>query len=209
MADRWGTNKVSNLSPVLGRINRLKSMYREIGVQSGCKDTSGYLWRSQGKDNPRTKEPDLRTNAKNTIILRWHARGGGKPKRLASGEKAKNKKGKQIYQHVPKRDVAFFSTDEIRDGNKIWQQGIVKILDKALASQELERRAKELGEFMIATYRKHIDKRQGRDGTIKEVMPGTQKAKEREVGPQARGLPPLKRTGQLYRSFIYGIKRYK
>lgn len=213
-------SKTTGLDPLMQKFQRIKKLGRAYGVRVGCKDTSGTSSEMipESKSRARRQVTKRRTAGLNVIILRYHAKGGRVPKRDDEGQVKVQRLGKKgqvlkrpkvVKTNLPSRDIQFFDDKEMAAGNEIWKQGFVDTLEGTAKdpNAELLRRCDELGELMVQAYRDHIMQRRGADGPLAPVLPGTDRAKERATGK--RGLPPLYRTGQLYNSFIFEVKRYK
>lgn len=93
------------------------------------------------------------------------------------------------------RNVIFLNDDEHRAGQEAWMAGVRQFMEtRGDDLDAILRGGEAVGEVIIQAIRDHINNSEGKDGTIKPCLPGTQKQKDREVGP---GKPPLVRTGQL------------
>ena len=170
------TTRTTGFGAVLQRANSIKAI-RPIRVSIGTQDTSGgVLRRKKGSD----KRLPTRSAGLNMIILRKNARVG--------------------------RKVNFTSVAERREIDKLWVKATEKLVDGKKALDIAAR----VGQKFIANLRSHIKQRRSETGRVRDVTKATQARKDREgARPSFYGLselPPLIRTGQLYRSFILHVR---
>ena len=118
-----------------------------------------------------------RTAGENVIVLRAQAKAG--------------------------RTVAFLTPKETKSAADLWRTGFRAAWNSPQsATGAIMREAEVLGAKLVKWFVEHIERGIGKDG-MPPVSAATAKRKAREVGP---GLPPLVRTGQLLRSFVFHVK---
>lgn len=178
----------------LDRIKKIKAGAHEVGVGVGTVETSGIpspvIWPKKMRPGEKIPFSSRRTSDENALLIRIHKKGG----RTVSGRR------------LPSRNPFFLSADEYARVNAMWVN-IINDLTLGRMVAQMEERAKRIGEYIVGVWKAHIDNRVGESGRIVDVSPGTEKQKERQTGRS--GLPPLYRTGMLYRSFDYIVKRYR
>lgn len=100
------------------------------------------------------------------------------------------------------RTVAFLTPQETKAAADLWRTGFRAAWDAPQrAHGAIMREAEVLGARLVKWFADHIERGVGKDG-MPPVSATTAKRKAREVGP---GLPPLVRTGQLLRSFVFRV----
>ena len=101
------------------------------------------------------------------------------------------------------RTVAFLTPQETKSAADLWRTGFRAAWNSPQSAHgAIMREAAVLGAKLVKWFAEHIERGIGKDG-MPAVSAATAKRKAREVGP---GLPPLVRTGQLLRSFIFHVK---
>lgn len=176
----------------LNRLKRIIAGAHEIGVGVGTIDTVGLpspiVYPEMYGRKPQ--KSSRRSASENATLINIHKKGG------LTGTTRK----------LPSRNPFFLTESEYNHINDMWIN-IINELTLGKIKIKIEEKARDIGTYVADRWREHIEKRIGEKGKIEDVMPGTEKQKERDTG--RRGLPPLYRTGMLYRSFDYKVKRYR
>lgn len=189
MADGWKMK--DGKGPYLEKLKRLAEMRRVYGAKTLATSSTGKIKRAEkhtqrgsgGKYVQRSgqaathDEDASRSAGQNIIALRL----GEKKGRLVTGVTARE------------REI----------GQQIWSAATSSYLRMGGSGEGLFRAAERIGKFLIQCYQIHIRQGSGAAGAFKPVTPRTQKTKDREG--ERPGLPPMWRTGQLMRSFVFEI----
>ena len=179
----------------LDRLKKISVIGREYSVGIGTTDTTGLPSQMvfpgvTERTVRRARRSGRRTANENSLLISIHRRG-----------KHSNKN-----RRLPKRNPFFLTDEEYNHINNIWIN-VINELTLGSVSTDIEKKIEAIGVYIIDRWRYHIDNRIDETGRMEDVMPGTERQKVREVG--RHGLPPLYRTGMLYRSFDYKIKKLR
>jgi hypothetical protein len=179
----------------LDRLKRIMASAKEVGVGVGTTDTKGLpspmVFPSiTERISRRPRMSSSRTANENAMLISIHQKGRNSKKN----------------RRLPKRNPFYLSEDEIKHVNNLW----INIINEVTLGNiriKIEERAADIGKYIADRWRYHIDHRMSEEGRTEDVMPGTERKKIKQTG--RRGLPPLYRTGMLYRSFDYKIKKLR
>ena len=179
----------------IDRIKRIMASSREVGVGVGTIDTRGLPSQMVFPSiteavSRRPRMSGVRTANENSMLISIHKRG----------------KHSWKNRRLPVRNPFFLTDEEKNHINGLWA-GIINDITLGNVKVKIEERASEIGQYIVDKWRHHIDNKISERGRTEDVMPGTERQKVRQVG--RKGLPPLYRTGMLYRSFDYKIKKFR